>query len=91
MAGTQAPRGRTETQAEETPDTSPALPTAPPGTSGQSHSSYPCSQVSLSVRREGWTRQISGSDVCTVAALFLLNLLLVLNMPDSEQLLRPLF
>ena len=67
------------------------MPAAPPGTSGQSHSSHPCSQMSLSVRREAWTRQISGSDVCTVAALFLLNLLLILNMPNSEQLLRPLF
>ena len=76
---------------QETPDTSPALPAVLPGTSGQSHSSCPCSQVSLSVRREGWTRHISGSDVCTVAALILPNVLLVLNMPDSEQLLRPLF
>lgn len=47
---------------------------------GQSHSSRPRSPVSLSVSREGWTRQISGSDVCTVATLFLPNLPLILNM-----------
>lgn len=58
---------------------------------GQSHSSQPRSPVSLSVSREGWTRQISGSDVYTVATLFLPNLLLILNTSNSEQLLRPLF
>ena len=42
-------------------------------------------------KTRGLEQIISGSDVCTIVVLVLLNLLLLLNMHDSEQLLRPLF